>query len=134
MPYAVQGLRLYSLTNARHGSERSVFASRVQQDFAEYVSHIAAATATSHTRGTASKSPGQFKEVITAAFAAPYARTTWGVAVAKVAAQYRQQVLLDFECFRDYVNEHHAAAAVVLDEASSSATMQEQTPRTGGAA
>jgi uncharacterized protein (DUF2252 family) len=80
-------------------------------EFAEYVSHIATSTATSHVRGTASKSPGQFKEVIAAAFGATYARTTWGVAVAKVAAQYREQVLLDFECFRDFVNEQHHADA-----------------------
>lgn len=58
-------------------------------------------------RGTIGKSPGQFKEVVVAAFGAPYARSMWGISVAKVAAQYREQFLLDFECFRDYVNENY---------------------------
>lgn len=71
-------------------------------EFAEYVQQIAVITATSHTRGTVGKSPGQFKEVVSAAFGSPYARATWGVSVVDVAESYRLQVLLDFECFEEY--------------------------------
>lgn len=71
-------------------------------ELAEYVEQIAMITATSHTRGTVGKPPGTFKEVIAAAFGSTYARATWGVSVAKIAAAYREQVLLDYQCFREY--------------------------------
>ena len=71
-------------------------------EFAEYVEQIAVITATSHTRGTVGKSPGQFKEVVSSAFGSPYARATWGVSVVDIAKSYRLQVLLDFECFQEY--------------------------------
>ena len=74
---------------------------------AEFVSAVATVTATSHVRASVSKSPGSFKEVIAAALGPPYARMTWGVAVAKVAAQYREQVLLDFKCFADFVKTNY---------------------------
>ena len=46
--------------------------------------------------------PAQFKQVLAAAFSASYAEETFGVSVAKVAAAYREQVVLDFECFARY--------------------------------
>lgn len=52
--------------------------------------------------------PATFKEVLDAAFAASYAKETLGVAVAKVAAAYREQVVLDFECFREYAGDEAA--------------------------
>ena len=72
-------------------------------DLAEFVQQLAAVTATSHARGTAGNAPAQFKEVVTAALGSPFARATWGVSVASIAAAYREQVLLDFGCFTDYV-------------------------------
>ena len=41
--------------------------------------------------------------MVSAALGTPYARATWGVSVASIAAAYREQVLLDYGCFTDYV-------------------------------
>ena len=59
-------------------------------------------------RGSVSSSPGQFKEVVSAALGAPFARATWGVAVSNLAAAYREQVLLDFQCFQDFVRSNYS--------------------------
>ena len=74
------------------------------QDFAEYVEQIAAATATSHVRASVGRAPAHFKEVIDAALGTSYARMTWADSVARVAKEYREQVLLDYECFFAYAN------------------------------
>ena len=47
--------------------------------------------------------PDPKQEVVSAALGTPYARATWGVSVASIAAAYREQVLLDYGCFTDYV-------------------------------
>ena len=72
-------------------------------DLAEYVAQIAVITATSHARGTYSASPAQFKEVIAAVLGRYPAHKAWGASVARVAAEYREQVLLDFNCFQQFV-------------------------------
>ena len=64
----------------------------------------AAATATSHVRASVGKAPAHFKEVIDAALGTSYARMTWADSVARVAKEYREQVLLDYECFFEYAN------------------------------
>ena len=69
------------------------------------VEQIAAATATSHVRASVGKAPAHFKEVIDAALGTSYARMTWADSVARVAKEYREQVLLDYECFFAYANE-----------------------------
>ena len=68
------------------------------------VEQIAAATATSHVRASVGKAPAHFKEVIDAALGTSYARMTWADSVARVAKEYREQVLLDYECFFEYAN------------------------------
>lgn len=73
------------------------------RDFEDFMAQIAAATATSHTRGTVAKRPGDFKHVIRALLGRKKERREWGRAVARLAHAYRAQVLLDFECFQDYV-------------------------------
>lgn len=78
-------------------------------DLAEFVQQIAVVTATSHARGTVGKSPGQFKEVVSAALGMPFARATWGIATANMAAAYREQVLHDFECFKEFVEANYSA-------------------------
>ena len=60
------------------------------------------ATATSHARGTAGHSPAQFKEVAAAALGSDEALEAWSARVVATAASYRQQVLLDFHCFKDW--------------------------------
>jgi len=92
-------------------AEMKLASLRSYAEFAEFVTAVATVTATSHVRGSVGKSPGSFKEVIAAALGPAYARMTWGVAVAKVAAQYREQVLLDFECFADFVKTNYTEAA-----------------------
>ena len=77
-------------------------------DLAEFVQQIAVVTATSHARGTVGKSPGQFKEVVSAALDMPFARATWGIATVNVAAAYREQVLLDFQCFKEFAEANYS--------------------------
>ena len=88
-------------------------------DLAEFVQQLAAVTATSHARGTAGNAPAQFKEVVSAALGTPFARATWGVSVASIAAAYREQVLLDFGCFTDYVKSNFSVGLADFGAASS---------------
>ena len=76
-------------------------------EFITFMEQVAIATATSHARGTLAKSPGQFKHVIASVLSHWTDRTIWGKAVAEVANDYRKQVLLDFACFRDYVDKNY---------------------------
>ena len=73
------------------------------REFKEFMDQIAASTATSHVRGSVAKRPGDFKHVIRALLWNRRERNEWAEAIVHVAHQYRQQVLLDFECFKDYV-------------------------------
>jgi uncharacterized protein (DUF2252 family) len=75
--------------------------------FAEFMEQIAAATATSHVRGSVSKTPGDFKHVIQALLGKKSKRRDWGKAVTRLAGAYHEQVLLDFECFSNYAQEHY---------------------------
>jgi uncharacterized protein (DUF2252 family) len=77
-------------------------------DFIEYTEQIAIATATAHTRGTISKSPAQFKDVIASVLGDKENREVWGLAVRRVAESYREQVNLDWECFKEYVDENYS--------------------------
>jgi len=73
------------------------------REFNEFVEQIAIATATAHVRGTVAKSPGQFKHVIRTLLAGGRSRSRWAGLVVKIALSYRSQVLLDFECFQQYI-------------------------------
>ena len=75
-------------------------------DFINFMEQVAVATATSHARGTLSKSPGQFKHVISAVLQHWADREIWGNAITKVAHEYRKQVLEDFDCFKEYVKKN----------------------------
>jgi len=77
-------------------------------DFIDFTEQIAIVTATSHARGTVSKSPGQFKHVIANVLKHWTNRMVWGDAVYRVAQEYREQVLLDFNCFKTYVEENYS--------------------------
>lgn len=79
-------------------------------ELAEFVAQIAVVTATSHARGTYAKSPAQFKEVIAAVLGRYPAHKAWGASVARVATAYREQVLADFGCFKDFVRRNYTAA------------------------
>ena len=79
-------------------------------DFKEFVAQIGISTATSHVRGTVAKAPGDFKRVIGAIFGgSEHKRHEWGRLMAKVAHAYHEQVKLDFECFRDYVQQTYGS-------------------------
>ena len=71
--------------------------------FNEFMEQIAVATATAHVRGSVAKSPGQFKHVIKLLLAGDHKRRRWSELVASIAFNYREQVLLDFKCFQQYV-------------------------------
>ena len=73
------------------------------KDFNEFMTQVAVATATSHVRGTVAKSPGQFKQVIASVLGNKSTLKRWGNAVALVAENYHNQVELDYECFKEYV-------------------------------
>jgi uncharacterized protein (DUF2252 family) len=77
-------------------------------DFIEFMKQIAVATATSHARGTVGKSPGQFKHVIASIFGKKSNRKKWGKSVQKIAQNYHEQVILDFRCFKDFVDANYS--------------------------
>lgn len=79
------------------------------RDFNEFIEQVAIATATAHVRGTVSKSPGQFKHVIKLLLSGGQRRSRWVALVVKIALSYRHQVLLDFECFKQYVETFFSA-------------------------
>eukprot|EP00573_Skeletonema_grethae_P001277 CAMPEP_0201687234 /NCGR_PEP_ID=MMETSP0578-20130828/1383_1 /ASSEMBLY_ACC=CAM_ASM_000663 /TAXON_ID=267565 /ORGANISM="Skeletonema grethea, Strain CCMP 1804" /LENGTH=696 /DNA_ID=CAMNT_0048171375 /DNA_START=120 /DNA_END=2210 /DNA_ORIENTATION=- len=76
--------------------------------FDEYIEQIAIATATAHVRGSVSKSPGQFKHSIKSLLAGDRNRSRWSKLVTQIALSYREQVLLDFDCFEDYVKNNYS--------------------------
>ena len=76
-----------------------------QPDFRAFVEQVAIITATSHTRGSVGAAPVRFKDVIARAFADGAAVERWGEYIALIAAAYREQVLLDFGCFRKWAKE-----------------------------
>ena len=77
------------------------------EEYADFIGQIAMATATSHVRGSVSKKPGAFKDVIKALLGKKSKRRTWGKAVSLLASSYHKQVLLDYECFANYVKENY---------------------------
>ena len=76
-------------------------------DILDFMEQIAIITATSHARGTAAKSPGQFKHVIASVLRHWVDRKIWGKAINDVANQYHEQVMKDFDCFTDFVKENY---------------------------
>lgn len=42
-------------------------------------------------------------QVIASALGSVQARANWGASIARTASAYRKQVLLDFDCFSDWV-------------------------------
>lgn len=79
-------------------------------DFEQTMAQFAAATATSHVRGTRAAPPGDFKRVIEALLGSSSKWKSWGRDVARLAHAYREQVLLDFECFQDFVHTKYTAS------------------------
>jgi 3-methyladenine DNA glycosylase/8-oxoguanine DNA glycosylase len=77
------------------------------EDFVEFMMQVAAATATSHTRGTVARAPGDFKHAIKAVLGKKRHRNRWSKALAKLAHAYREQLLLDFECFKKFVQTNY---------------------------
>ena len=79
--------------------------------FNEYVNQVAVITATSHTRGSVGHAPVQFKEVIASALGADEASEAWSNAVVRVAVAYREQVLRDFTCFKEWHDNNYTRTA-----------------------
>lgn len=77
-------------------------------DFKTFAKMVATVTATSHTRGTQAKAPGEFKHVIMSIFGkSKKSRKIWDKAVRKIADAYAQQVHLDYKCFRRHVEQEY---------------------------
>jgi len=75
--------------------------------FSKFMAQVAVATATSHVRGSLSRAAGGFKHVIEALLGHRKDREKWGDAVLRLAAAYHEQVLLDFQCFADFVESEY---------------------------
>lgn len=76
-------------------------------DFEDFVAQIAIATATSHVRGSPAMPPADFKTVIHSIMESSVNRREWGHGVEKFARAYHEQVLLDYECFANFVKEKY---------------------------
>ena len=88
------------------------------RDFDTFIAHVAMATATSHVRGTPAKSPGQFKEVLARVWRSKRARKSWGESVAELAFMYRDQVELDYQCFKAHAEAKFPPAAAASADAA----------------
>ena len=53
-------------------------------------------------------SPAQFKHVIASALYDAGNRAVWKAAVTSLARNYHEQVLLDFECFKEFVRDNYS--------------------------
>jgi len=94
-------------------------------EFKTFAEMVAIATATSHTRGTQAKAPGEFKEVIASILGGHYnqkAKKRWGKVVAEIAKSYSEQVLLDYACFKDYVDTNYPGIRDDADESDDDKT------------
>ena len=85
---------------------------RTYASFAEYVSQLGVLTATSHARGSIGKPPGTFKEIASSVLGPSSARASWSMAVALLAAEYREQVQLDYGCFSEYYEATYGALSL----------------------
>jgi hypothetical protein len=88
----------------KKGIDLDEFFSTGLSDFESFVKQISLSTATSHVRGSPAKKPGDFKTVIKELLRGYENGNPWRRAIRKLAMAYREQVLLDFECIRDYVD------------------------------
>lgn len=80
------------------------------EEVAEILTCVAKATAASHVRGTAAKSPGDFKTVINAIFGGPDSKAkiaSWGEGMLEMAYSFADQMALDYPCFQDYVAQNY---------------------------
>jgi uncharacterized protein (DUF2252 family) len=73
------------------------------QEFRDFAEQIAMSTATSHVRGSVAKAPAEFKNVIDAIMLNTHDRNEWGQGVENFAQAYHQQVLLDYQCFCEFI-------------------------------
>lgn len=80
-----------------------------KENFTVFAEQVAIATATSHVRGSVSKSPAQFKHVLYVALEEYRHRKAWRKAVTQLAMNYHEQVLLDYRCFKQYVEENFSS-------------------------
>lgn len=91
-------------------------------DFIDFSAQIAIATATSHVRGTVAKAPAEFKDVIHSIMSEKDTRKEWGEVVERIARAYHKQVLLDYSCFKEYVDNKYGDSSadneVPLDDDS----------------
>jgi uncharacterized protein (DUF2252 family) len=88
----------------KKGIDLDEFLSTGLYDLEMFAKQLAISTATSHVRGSPARKPGDFKTVIKELLRGYENGKPWRRAIRKLAMAYREQVLLDFECIRDYVD------------------------------
>lgn len=80
-------------------------------DFKTFAKQVATVTATSHTRGTPAKAPGEFKQVIAKLLGNNHRdKEMWGWAVGQITKAYSEQVKMDYQCFRSFVESNYPEA------------------------
>ena len=94
----------HSSSGSDHHKRKLLLWSKVDA-FIEFSTQEVSATATSHVRGTTSKTPSEFKQVIYSIMSERLSRQEWGEIVEQNARAYhKKQVLLDYSCFNDDVD------------------------------
>ena len=78
-----------------------------EEEFEECASQIAVATATSHVRGSPAKAPADFKNVMHSIMKTYANRKKWREGVENFARAYHEQVLLDHQCFENFVKDKY---------------------------
>ena len=79
-----------------------------EDEFEECMAQIAVATATCHVRGSPAKAPADFKNVMYSVMKTYMNRKKWQEGVEKFARAYHEQVLLDHQCFDNFVKEKYS--------------------------
>ena len=100
------------------------------KDFMEFSAQIAKATATAHVRGTVAKAPAEFKEVVDAIMSEKEAREEWGEILERIARAYHKQVLLDYGCFKEYVDAKYGADSEAAVDDDSTNRVHTAPPKT----
>jgi uncharacterized protein (DUF2252 family) len=86
------------------------------QEFRDFAEQIAISTATSHVRGSVAKAPAEFKHVIDAIMYNRQDRKKWGKGVENFAQAYHQQVLLDYQCFCEFIERKYGIKVPAINE------------------
>jgi hypothetical protein len=83
-----------------------------EEEMADILTCAAKSTASSHVRGTVAKPPGDFKTVISAIFGGQDSKSkvaAWSDGMIEMAYSFIDQMVLDFPCFQDYIEQSYSS-------------------------